>query len=176
MPDLNFLAAEGLTTNQIEVDPGFWVPGKVLQRVLSRTSESDGGCWVCSYSPAGDGYVQMGWWQERVRWRVYAHRLTWAAAHRRPIPADLVVDHTCYTTTCVNPAHLRLLTRRVNSVLQRRTAKTHCVNGHEYTPENTIISKRGDGRQQRRCRACRRVWAARSRAKGCEAGEATARG
>lgn len=40
MSDLTFLAAEGLTTNKIEVDPGFWVPGKILQRVLSRTSES----------------------------------------------------------------------------------------------------------------------------------------
>jgi hypothetical protein len=32
-------------------------------------------------------------------------------------------------------------------------AKTHCVRGHEYTPENTY--RKEDG--YRRCRECRRI-------------------
>ena len=34
-----------------------------------------------------------------------------------------------------------------------RSQVTHCVHGHEYTPENTIV--RDDG--SRRCRTCRRA-------------------
>lgn len=32
--------------------------------------------------------------------------------------------------------------------------KTHCKNGHEFTEENTIIIKRKDRRDSRKCRAC----------------------
>ena len=39
-------------------------------------------------------------------------------------------------------------------------AKTHCVNGHEYTEENTRYSKSG-----RICRTCQRIWDNRSRTK-----------
>lgn len=34
----------------------------------------------------------------------------------------------------------------------RRAATTHCVNGHEYTPENTYTRSEG----WRACRACNR--------------------
>jgi hypothetical protein len=34
-------------------------------------------------------------------------------------------------------------------------AKTHCAQGHEYTPENTYIRK---GTTHRHCRACLVVW------------------
>jgi hypothetical protein len=34
-----------------------------------------------------------------------------------------------------------------------KKAQTHCLRGHEFTPENTWISKRGG----RECRACRKV-------------------
>jgi len=33
---------------------------------------------------------------------------------------------------------------------EREAAKTHCKNGHEYTPENTHVTKKG-----RECRTCR---------------------
>jgi hypothetical protein len=33
-------------------------------------------------------------------------------------------------------------------------AQTHCVNGHEFTAENTYLDKRSSGRQSRRCRTC----------------------
>jgi hypothetical protein len=46
-------------------------------------------------------------------------------------------------------------------------AKTHCPSGHEYTPENTYLNRRG----HRFCRACnnnrsRRGYAARKAATG----------
>jgi hypothetical protein len=33
-------------------------------------------------------------------------------------------------------------------------AKTHCNEGHEYTPENTYRNKKG----HRTCLTCRRTW------------------
>lgn len=42
----------------------------------------------------------------------------------------------------------------------KQQAKTHCSNGHEFTPENTRLTKEG----WRNCRACAREKAARYRA------------
>lgn len=42
-----------------------------------------------------------------------AHRAAHTHAHG-PIPVGMVVDHMCGTRSCVNPAHLRLLTNREN--------------------------------------------------------------
>lgn len=45
--------------------------------------------------------------------------------------------------------------------------RDHCINGHAYTPENTISEKRGH-KTVRRCRTCRRAdarrWEAKKRA------------
>jgi hypothetical protein len=69
---------------------------------------------------------------------------------------DLELDHLCRNRACVNPLHLELVSRRTN-LLRSPIApssvnfhKTHCVHGHLYTPETTII----DG-GWRRCGTCR---------------------
>jgi hypothetical protein len=71
-----------------------------------------------------------------------------------PIPAGLQIDHLCRVRNCVNPDHLEVVTQRENimrgeTVPATNAAKTHCPQGHEYTPENTAISRWG-----RRCRKC----------------------
>lgn len=38
-----------------------------------------------------------------------------------------------------------------------RAARTHCLQGHEYTPENTTVRTHSDGSQHRVCRECKRV-------------------
>lgn len=43
----------------------------------------------------------------------------------------------------------------------RRAATTHCVHGHEYTPENTLLNGYG----WRYCRECNREAARRYQAK-----------
>lgn len=94
---------------------------------------------------------------------VPAHRVAYTEAFG-PIPDEMTVDHLCFNPPCVNPQHLRLLTRSENSRNQRSAAKTHCDNGHEYTPENTYI-KTGHRAGHRQCRACNRAAVARYKSK-----------
>jgi hypothetical protein len=73
-----------------------------------------------------------------------------------PIPEGQQLDHfVCARTSCVNPDHVRPTSARENTVRSTgpaaiNLAKTHCKNGHEFTPENTRILSDGE----RRCRTC----------------------
>lgn len=44
-------------------------------------------------------------------------------------------------------------------------SRTHCDNGHEYTPDNIYWRKRGRGRVTRLCKTCHGIYQARSKAK-----------
>lgn len=74
------------------------------------------------------------------------------------IPAGYEVHHRCYQRACCNPRHLELKTHKENvfdstkNPATRNAQKTHCVNGHEFTPENTHNSRNG----ARVCKICRR--------------------
>lgn len=83
--------------------------------------------------------------------RVTAHRAVYEAVSG-VVPAGLVLDHICRVRDCVNVRHLRPLTNAQNLAVQGRALQTHCVNGHEYTLENTYRKPNGC----RDCRACQR--------------------
>lgn len=58
-----------------------------------------------------------------------------------PLPREVFLRRVCDDPLCINPHHYR----------ERRSSHdrpTRCRNGHEYTPENTLV----DGRY--RCRIC----------------------
>lgn len=129
-----------------------FTPVELRQHIEART-EPDlvGGCWLWAgaISPGGYGVMCFGrrWHQRSVR----AHRLAYEA-WRGPIPPELVIDHKCRVRSCVNPEHLRAVTKRTNTLSNSlsptaiNAAKTHCVRGH---PLPKAMGDRG-----RECQPC----------------------
>ena len=108
-------------------------------------------CWPWLGHRNASGY---GTWHPSPKVKLLAHRVAYEAI-RGPIPEGLVIDHLCRNRACCNPAHMEVVTigenvMRGDTIPARHAARTHCVNGHEFTPDN-LKKPRGRGRE---CRAC----------------------
>jgi hypothetical protein len=121
-----------------------------------------GDCWEWTAAKTGAGY---GNFYDGSR-LIVAHRYAYISLVG-PIPAGMVLDHLCRNPSCVNPDHLRVLTRRENTLCGYNSPadnarKTHCHRGHPLSGENVRIRSQGD----RFCKECRRIRSAQSMAKG----------
>ncbi len=94
------------------------------------------------------GYIQSNGYGKSGK--SYAHREAYVETYGE-IPDGLEIDHLCRTRSCVNPQHLEAVTHQENMARSLPAQKTHCINGHEFTPENTYRDPR---HQQRYCRVC----------------------
>lgn len=119
-----------------------------------RQVEKTDACWLWKGYRMPNGYGQFS---ETMGKKWYAHR--WAfTCEVGPVPLGLDLDHLCRNRLCVRPSHLEAVTRRTNllrgaTLPAANAAKTHCVHGHEFTPENTARSAVG----HRSCRTCSRA-------------------
>lgn len=140
-----------------------------VERFWSKVDQrSPDECWPWTDVPNSVGY---GVFHLDGR-RVGAHRIAFMLANDLPLDTVNTVDHTCHNQSgcaggprcphrlCCNPAHLEnttsgLNTLRGESPSAKHARKTHCVNGHEFTPENTYVYVwRRTQRPRRMCRQC----------------------
>lgn len=135
----------------------------LLDRLLAKVDQdgpwsllrrAPGRCWLWTGYINDTGYGVV-WVSPGLAMR-NAHRVAYMLLVG-PIPDGLVLDHLCRVRHCVNPAHLEPVVPRENklrgiSPAAINAAKTHCINGHEFTPENTYVWA---PRAMRQCRACK---------------------
>lgn len=122
-----------------------------LEKFEANTVRTPDSCWYWT-GQTRDG--RYGLFRFRTDGYQVAHR--WSYEHFvGPIPDGLTLDHLCRVTMCVNPDHLEPVTLQENILRSdnppaQNARKTHCIHGHEFTPENTKVAKDG----HRACRAC----------------------
>ena len=109
--------------------------------LLSRSTRRTDGCLIVR------GYgTQRGVYQ-KVAGRAWAHIAAYVVFVGGYDP-DLDVDHVCGVKDCIEPTHLRQLTRAANCRTRQR--RPRCRNGHEREVDDAT------GRYRRVCRSCNR--------------------
>lgn len=136
------------------------------ERFWDKVDTSGEDCWPWVAGKDASGYGSFRLTSEKT---VRAHRHSYELLVG-PIPPGLDLDHLCRNRHCVNPGHLEPVTRVENIMrgYQHRwrtgerkapnPLRTHCMNGHEYTPENFRIMPNG----HRSCQTCAAAHALRS--------------
>lgn len=129
-------------------DPKAIAEGRFWSRVHRRGPEE---CWPWA-GKLYEGYGSISLAGKTMR----AHRLS-AILAGLDVQPGLHVDHTCRNRACVNPAHLRVVSPRINTlensaaITAINAKKTHCVRGHPLSGDNLRMKKGG-----RVCIACAR--------------------
>jgi hypothetical protein len=121
---------------------------------------------VLKLSMHPNGYLGGSLSVQGKRLNFEVHRMMCETYHGVAPFDDAQVRHLNGVKTDNRPENLSWGTRKENAqdtLLHGQcyaANKDRCVNGHEFTPENTIIMKRmraGKPRTMRRCRTCQRV-------------------
>jgi len=124
------------------------------ERFHASYEKTKDGCWNWARWVNERGY---GIFKPTEKTKVSAHRRSFELANGK-IPAGLVIDHMCRNRRCVNPAHLRAVTPRVNALensvspCAKNKQKTHCIRGHELSGDNLRLAN-----GWRLCISCERL-------------------
>jgi hypothetical protein len=136
-----------------------WGDSRLPLNFWNKVQVEPDGCWLWTGAHSRTGYSSFGYKGKSNT----AHRVAYIALIG-PIPGTfphgLTIDHLCRNRLCVNPAHMELVSRgenslRGNTIVARYKNQTHCINGHEFTPENTgRVPSRNNARC---CKACQKI-------------------
>lgn len=120
-------------------------------RIKNKIIILENGCWEWNTSKQKDGYGTIG-----KNGKCYlAHRISYEL-FKGEIPKGLELDHVCRNRSCINPDHLEPVTHKLNMERSSTAVKTHCKNGHLFSPDNIYWCQRKYG-FQRACRICGRI-------------------
>lgn len=120
--------------------------------IYNRLTEAEDGCWEWN------GYRDyLGYGQVRINWKCYYVHIIVYESLVGLVPMGLELDHVCRNPACARPSHLEPVTHRTNllrgnGASGKNKRKTHCIHGHEFTPDNIYEPPKKPG--TRHCRAC----------------------
>lgn len=141
--------------HSVWMDTQYW-EDKFWAKVSPIDMLCNDGCWEWLGGKTRGGYGSFASPEATCR----AHRIAYEL-RKGPIPLGMYVCHRCDNPGCVNPAHLFVGTASDNTRDSMKKGrfhipvserKTHCIHGHEFTPENVRIR---DGK--RKCRVCHNI-------------------
>ena len=133
------------------------IPEDVQRLAATRYTVDENGCWTTTYCLFATGYGQIkrpiepGGPEKSFG----THRAAYTF-HNGTIPDGYVVDHRCFTRACVNPEHLRLLTRGENARRQHGAdfPLGQCRHGHPDSERTTINAY---GKPKSICGTCQTI-------------------
>lgn len=144
-----------------------WTDADYIAYWRSRCIVTATGCWEWqgflmrfrNQKPGQKGYADSSYRGKKVR----VHRKMLEIKLGQLLGPKLQACHDCDNPPCINPDHLYPGTNQQNHLdggkrkrMQGQT-KTHCKQGHEFTPENTFIDHRPGGGSSRHCKECARA-------------------
>ena len=125
--------------------------------LAKSTPEPMSGCWLWLGHLDRNGYGDYH--ATKSGPFLSAHRMAYQA-FRGEIQDGMDIDHLCRVHCCVNPEHMEVVTRRVNTLRgvspsAVNAAKMQCNKGHPLTGNNLmIVPNKARRNKARRCRAC----------------------
>lgn len=127
---------------------------------VSATSAE--GCWNWNGPISIYGYGRlMESVGNRKTKQLMAHRFAYEEVIGK-IEEGMTIDHVCRNKSCVNPAHMEIVTRgenstRAHSKNMNAMRDNCCIRGHKIEGENVVLEKRKNGSQRKRCKACAKL-------------------
>lgn len=91
----------------------YYPRGTPMERCMAKVEKQGSGCWVWTASTNYSGYGRFRA-DPSVPRMVLVHRWLYEQTNG-PIPDGIELDHICRVRRCVNPDHLRLVTRELNA-------------------------------------------------------------
>lgn len=128
-------------------------------RSIQATSAEGCWSWIGPRNSYGYGRLMESVGKRKCK-QLMAHRFSYEQVIGQ-IEEGMTVDHTCRNKSCVNPAHMEIVSRGENSKrsysknMNAMRDKT-CTMGHKIEEGNIVKEIRNNGKERLRCLICSR--------------------